>query len=358
MAENLGMTTARTLVTFYAVLMAICCAPARSAPDASMTIYVEPRDWVDNVTEASTTLYLDGVIDDSTPQKLRAVLKGLNANWISVYLNSPGGSMLAGMEIGRILRKEQATVYIGTRGQKHRPKPGACLSACSLAFLGGAFRFVSPDSIYGVHRASRASGPTAVDLDVGQVIAAASSTYMREMEVDPGLLDLTVKAGKDGMYVLSRAELTGLRVVNDGRKAPTWTIEVVDQGTYLKGSQETVWGVGNIRFMCLGSKFQMLSDYTAGEKAASIAKGGWYHSLFLDSEALPLPTPKELLADGGIIKAFILLSPEHMRGLQTASKVGHAMQVARDAPTFVGYTVDIDAASRNKVSTFSRNCLR
>jgi hypothetical protein len=352
------MPLPRRLRAFTATLLAVALAPTWAAPDAPMTIHVESRTVADNIIEAPTTLYMEGVIEEATPHMLRSVLKGLNAQWITVFFNSPGGNMLAGMEIGRILRKEQATVYIGARGEGRTPKRGVCLSACSLAFLGGAFRYAAPDSIYGVHRAFRSSGATAADLDVGQVIAAASSTYMREMGVDPGLLDLTVKAGKNGMYVLSRDELKALRVVNDGRKEPTWTIEVVDQGTYLKGSQETVWGTGNIRFMCIGSKLQMISDYTAGDKAASIAKGRWVHSMFLDNDTLPLPTPAQLWAEGGSIRAFIVIAPEHMRGLQTASKVGHAMQVNRDAPTFVGYTVDIDEASKKRVSTFSRNCLR
>lgn len=52
------------------------------------------------------------------------------------------------------------------------------------------------------------------------------------------------------------------------------------------------------------------------------------------------------------------ITAEHMRGLQAASSFGHAMQVARDAPTFVGFKVDIDPGSKDKVRTYARNCIR
>jgi len=99
-----------------------------------------------------------------------------------------------------------------------KAKPGYCYSACTLAFLGGVYRYMPQGSEYGVHRFSSRSGPTESDLDTTRVVSAAVTAYIRDMDVDPALFDLMVQKGKDRIRILSDAELVRLDVVNTGRK--------------------------------------------------------------------------------------------------------------------------------------------
>jgi len=63
-----------------------------------------------------------------------------------VWLFSGGGLSDEGFRVGRILRKHQMTV---------RVRSGAsCVSACTVAFLGGWFRFIDAGGSYEVHSAS------------------------------------------------------------------------------------------------------------------------------------------------------------------------------------------------------------
>ena len=62
------------------------------------------------------------------------------------WLISPGGMVKTGLEIGRKLRARKAFVRV--------PAGGDCASACTLAFLGGEIRAVSPDAYFVVHAAS------------------------------------------------------------------------------------------------------------------------------------------------------------------------------------------------------------
>jgi hypothetical protein len=62
--------------------------------------------------------------------------------FLSVELNSPGGSVDAAMKIGRILRKEGPIVDV--------KKDALCLSACVLTLAGGATRGL--DGTIGIHR--------------------------------------------------------------------------------------------------------------------------------------------------------------------------------------------------------------
>jgi len=60
-----------------------------------------------------------------------------------VWLISSGGISQEGIKMGKVLRAFKATVRI--------PRGAGCASACSVAFLGGAFRTVEQGAGYGVH---------------------------------------------------------------------------------------------------------------------------------------------------------------------------------------------------------------
>lgn len=341
-----------------------------AANAGAMTIRVERPDWFKALmNNSSWYVVLDGEIDAGTPARVAEALRRTGMDGVDVYINSPGGNLLAGMEIGRMIRQSGANTYIG--GLAPGPSspipgvpsvksvPGVCYSACALAFLGGVYRYASNGSEYGVHRFSSRSGPTGSDLDTAQIISAAIGTFIREMEVDPGLFDLMVQEGKDKIRILSKMELMRLNVVNNGRKRPVWSIEVVEGAQYLRGMQDNVYGQGKAILLCYDNRILYQSHYQAGtEMANSIASGGWFHSLLVDDKTLPLPEPARISATGNEIYTVFALTSEQALAIASSSSMGHAMQRARDAPVFVGYQIDIPGASSGKVHMFIRNCLR
>ena len=192
-------------------LLALACLSIAAGPvgerKAPMTVTVVPRsEW--GVFRDTVLVYLAGSIDPAAPERLSRALDGRDGK-IAVWLNSPGGNLFAGMQLGRIIRRHGASTHII---DSRTLLPGECYSACSLAFLGGVHRFIDNGARYGVHRASLA-GPTAGDRDLGQDLEGAAGAYIREMGVDRRLLALWRKAGPDGMYVLSRREARDLDVV-------------------------------------------------------------------------------------------------------------------------------------------------
>lgn len=346
------------------VCMAVCwgasLAPVALAQSVSglLSITVAPRTQIDRAIEAPHFIFLDGPIDPDAPRRLQRVLDQLGGGMAYVELNSPGGNVAAGMELGRILRAVEASTTVGVAAaEPYRSKPGRCFSACSLAYLGGKFRHFIEGSVFGVHRASMPTGPRPTDLDVGQILTASISRYLTEMGVDQGLLGLMMKAGADQIYQLSKAEMAELGVVNNGRLPPQWTIEAIDGGMYLRGSQETVYGTGKTLFVCNKGRFTLNSFYTAGERGQSIVRGGWSHSLLVDKDTVALGEPLAVRSRDGMLIVLLPLSAENLQRIRTASSVGHAMQVSREALTFVGYKVDIDQGSQSKVRSYLGNCL-
>lgn len=237
--------------------------------------------------------------------------------------------------------------------------PGLCASACSLAFLGGVYRYIDKGSTYAVHRFSSVSGPSSGDIDTAQIVSAAIETYIREMGVDGGFFDLMVREGKTGATILREQELVSLNVINNGRMRPEWTIEAIEGGEYLRGVQDTVHGRGKAVFFCRNKALVFMSFYQAGaERAKSLASGDWLHSLLVDRSVVSLPAPVELVAKGGEVEALFTLTRAQAIAIAESGSVGHAMQLARDAPTFVGYRIDFPSSLHRRVSAFIENCVR
>lgn len=177
------------------------------------------------------------------------------------------------------------------------------------------------------------------------------------MDVDPALFDLMVGSGKDDISILSAADLRRLNVINNGRKRPDWTIDVVEGAQYLRGVQDTMYGRGKAVLLCHRRTLHFYSFYLAGEKSKSLASGNWEHSLLVNGRSMALPAPAKATATNGELSAQFILSREQAIAIAASSSMGHAMQLARDAPTLVGYEIDIPTSSAKRDSTFIRNCI-
>ncbi len=330
------------------------------ASSDSLQITLESPGPYEIATGASSwTVYLNGVIEPGADKRVETELNQIPNSPFNVYLNSPGGDFLTGIKLGRLLRAKSAWTHIGIQNHgKILPAQGECYSACAMAYLGGYYRFSTQGSKYGVHRTWKDSASSEDDLDVGQIISAAASAYIREMEVDAGLLDLIVRAGKNELYVLSETEQKALRVTNEGRAPADWSLQLKQGLYYLRGVQDTMYGQGKFLLLCTDQSLGLHSIYEAGvAKSQSIVKGDWFHSLLIDGRNVSLGDPYRILDDDGYLNAMFILTPEQIKQIVGAREsVGHAMQVLRDAPTFVGYRVDFNIDTPNQKREFISAC--
>jgi hypothetical protein len=353
------------------VLAAAALAFSSTVHADKLSVRVERPDWYKLLNQNTTwNIILSGEIDAGAQARVAKALKQTGNDGADVFLDSPGGNLLAGMQLGRILRDAGVNTYVGSVAADNEHKfagkpgiklvPGGCYSACSLAFLGGVYRYAIDGSQYGVHRFSNPSGATANDLDAAQVVSAAIGNFIRDMDVNPGLFDLMASQGKDGIRIQTKSELNRFNVVNNGRKRPEWTIEAIEGGQYLRGVQNTVYGQGKAVFVCIDRRILMQSFYQIGAaKAKSVAAGEWFHSLLVDDKTVPLPNPVQAKATGDEIFTLFPLSTEQAMTVASSTiSIGHAMQLSREAPTFVGYQIDVPAAAKQKISAFIHNCFR
>jgi len=133
-----------------------------------------------------------------------------------VYFNSPGGSLLAGMAIGRFLRDRGFDTHVGTRtSAADRPAAGVCYSACPFAYAGGVQRSLREGSVLGVHQA-RNRVPVADEEAFERRLEADATRYLVEMGVSPAMLDYMQAVRPGGIRVLTRDEAVAFGLVNTG----------------------------------------------------------------------------------------------------------------------------------------------
>ena len=160
-------------------------AAAINGPANGKCMTFEP--WTDtNAAQygmARDYIFADGRTCPNTPQDLLAAIEKANAGpGTTVVLNSPGGDLGAGVEMGRIIRRHQLDTQVGAqypyylglspvpsqdnstatgRDQRYvpyiqypvaKPFPGQCMSACNFALLGGVHRSVGLLSDFGAHQ--------------------------------------------------------------------------------------------------------------------------------------------------------------------------------------------------------------
>lgn len=230
-------------------------------------------------------IFADGEFTPETPAALQAFLKRSNQATpdTMLYFSSLGGDLTAGMEVGKIIRAANLNTGVARNTRNpadantidldsfSRVYPGHCVSACSLAFLGGVKREVRPGSIFAVHQVSMNcvdkrkalsqypwvpmpnvnycpelnEALTMVQIANGEVVA-----YVRSMGVDPIFLTEMSKAGPETINALSEEKLREYKIVYE-YKTESWEFETDAQGQFfLRYRQGNQWKDDKVEIFC------------------------------------------------------------------------------------------------------------
>ena len=111
--------------------------------------------------------------------------------YAEVWRFSGGGDLGEGVSMGHLFRQARETVRVPNvgrvRGAISWPKPeneDYCVSACTVAFMGGFFRYMDPDATYQVHSASKVAGT--IDSTVVTTLALGELREIVERECVSG----------------------------------------------------------------------------------------------------------------------------------------------------------------------------
>jgi hypothetical protein len=142
-----------------------------------------------------------------------------------VLLDSPGGKVVASMELGQAIRRLGMAVIVARpaadqSGNEMSLVGGRCYSACVYALMGGRRRVIPPQSRVGVHRMFNYS--TNFDLAEGGLVRernyddggmrAMLSNYASSMGVSKDLVYLAERTSPDQLYMLTPADISRWRL--------------------------------------------------------------------------------------------------------------------------------------------------
>jgi hypothetical protein len=264
-------------------------APARSASETKgplanleqpMVFYVAKGAPGACGPRCSEWIAAEGTIDPAAEPRLWELLRKLgNDRKPPVYFHSPGGSVTAGLQLGRLMRARGLTVGVGWTlpSTCDRQDPGApacdalkhagrelaaeldvsagvCASSCSYAILGGALRYVGVGARVGIHDAFAAPTIRSFDengrvVDRPQAISAEAARaglaqtygmiagYVNAMGVSVDLVKAAHAIPSNEVHLLTREELFAFGIDRRDTVEGGWSL--VDQP----------WGVSAVKLI-------------------------------------------------------------------------------------------------------------
>jgi hypothetical protein len=325
-----------------------------------MEFYGLPPSGPTEIVGNSWRIYATGEIDAEAGARLEEFINKNNIPEKSILaIHSPGGSLLEGMKLGKVIRAAGLFTYVGRESANPNDpmRPGECYSACALAFLGGQFRWIYPASMYGVHRFNF-TGQIQQNTDVTQILSASIVQYIRDMGVDPTLFNAMTSTSSDSIYILPQSQLKQWRVVNNGYETTAWTVDTVDNALYLKGTRNTWRGVNKFMLVCAPGKPMFLyAIFDPEGRSEEVLKMRSY-SLFIGDTAVPIAghiIGRPFLVNGWINAAFSL-DRKLLTALRGAKEVGVAFQFAYDSPVFAGFDGMDFSEGAKKLPALVANC--
>lgn len=174
------------------------------------------------LSERGSRVYLSGEFEPGDDQRLAALLAQPRIRRIEViYLDSFGGSIVAGIRIGRLIRKAGLATAVDAAAAR-------CDSACTLIFAGGVRRYyVGGAAVFegtsgrgglGYHPA-HVRDPAWTRASYSDKGTGMMAAFYREMG-QPRAAELMAKAGFSTIYRPSGATALSLRIATSLDEPP------------------------------------------------------------------------------------------------------------------------------------------
>jgi hypothetical protein len=161
-------------------------------------------------------LMASGTITPGSSQAFAAEIERRGDYVKTVVLNSPGGSVVDALAMGRLIRERKFATEVETGKY--------CASSCPLMFAGGIERHAGDRAVIGVHQvaaikaAAKGSprddkGPPHDEMSIVQTISARCERYLGEMGVDIRVWMHAMETPHGKLFVFKPDELKSLALV-------------------------------------------------------------------------------------------------------------------------------------------------
>ncbi|MCF8496224.1 MAG: hypothetical protein K9G62_06120 [Alphaproteobacteria bacterium] len=243
--------------------------------------------------DACNWISATGIIDETTPERFRKFIGEMPEDFTKknytlgrVSLNSPGGNLIAGMQLGTLMREYKASTEIGethkNAGGHDEQGSGICASACAYAFLGGISRNASAGEL-GFHQFYNDSKTKGEKLKKDknfsdeQVASGVIAAYLSEMGVDSKVLTVASFTRSDSLFFPTDEELIAFGIVTgEDEEFRPWRVESVAGGLKAYTVRNSVTMASKaVGTYCINSNgnafFEIITDRTIDPAAGSEA---------------------------------------------------------------------------------------
>jgi hypothetical protein len=207
-----------------------------AAIDGPMRFTVH-RPCYGSASTCDAYLLAEGDITANSPSDFEEIVRTLNFQ-PTVYFNSRGGSLAAGVNLGRLIRRFGLDTFVGSPYRQAKTPNGdadvladqaLCLSACVYAFMGGRIRELTDHGFLGVHQFRTLGGDAGEG--IAQVTVAILADYLSEMGIDRRLLDLASVTEPGQIKPISLALARELNLDNTDPPKSKWELRAQTGGT-------------------------------------------------------------------------------------------------------------------------------
>jgi hypothetical protein len=159
------------------------------APQAAGAANIE----VKHLDSAAALVIVEGDLELGDIEVFRSKVAALSK--ATVAFRSDGGSLLAGIRIGMLVRVKGFTTIV--------PDAAQCASACAVAWLGGAHRFLGVGAKVGFHAAYVQKGGTTTESGPGNAVLGA---YLDQIGLPEDAIVYITQAAPSSMKWLNMEE--------------------------------------------------------------------------------------------------------------------------------------------------------
>ena len=269
-----------------AAFASLLLSPAVQAEDGGMKFSITPdpsRRMSDKMLYGIDYVYAEGEISDGAAERLAAFVQREGIQGAKVFFNSPGGSLVEGIKLGRLIRALGFDTEIGAYSPDYdadASRQAICASACAYSFAGGVNRFLDGSTgRLGLHQ-FYGSTPAEVSGELAQQISGLLVSYLDEMGVDAKAFSVSTTANRDGMVWLSPDEARTLRFANNGSELPTAEIKLSQMRPYLRIQQNHHNVTTRVLFLCyegrMAVQFGIVTEPTTAAMFAENQKRSYF----------------------------------------------------------------------------------
>ena len=282
---------------------------------------------------------------------------------LTVYIDSVGGDVEAAIGIGRLIRAHWFSTSVGSYVLDHDQDPslivrrkhvtGVCASAATLVYLGGRLRYPPNGSTFGVHQFSFRN-PSPDDLGRSQVLSARIASYVHEMGVSTGFLEVSSATSSTKIDALDDENLRALNVITGGETNAEWTVQARNNIMYVRGERDSLFGHHKI-MLCYakGAGFMFWAVIESQGREDELTNFGLVE-IFVNGEDIRIDISQRCLraVSGIYINVISRITEDEACTIAFSESFGVRIRTCNEAPMFLGISAVSTEGGKEQLQTF------